>query len=177
MTTGETARDTLLKLLTDLEHADAGLIDFDPEKHHETLVKAEIKIDSYQYILQKYESRIAEIKSEIDQLAKIKSTLENRANSLEKTLLWIMKHRGLDMFPGVKHVLKIVKRKKVVMTVDEPDSQIFLKLPMLVKRNYCWDKRAFNRAFAADPNSLATYAKEEISESIKFDLKRTIDDE
>jgi len=167
--------DTLFELLTSLERADSGLIEFDPEKHRETLINAEIKIDSYKYILTKYESKIEEIQDEIDQLQTIKNTLQRRSASFRSALVWILKEKKISQFPGVKWVVKLQQRKKISL-LGEPDSKTFLALPSIVKRTYVWDKRAFDEAYKKDPQSLAAYAKEDVSEFVKFDLKRSIDD-
>jgi hypothetical protein len=153
---------------------DNGLLEFDAEKHREQLLKAEIKIDGCHYIVKKYESRIAEVNAEIAELAAIKKTLTNRLDSFEKSMLWILKERGLDAFPGVKYVLKRMERKKIVMTVD-PDSQAFLALPTVVKRSYVWDKKAFDKEYWKNPEALGKYAREDKSEYIQFSLNRSID--
>ena len=170
------SEDTLLKLLTSLEQADNALVDFDPEQHRETLLKAEVKIDSYKYILDRYTSRIAEIDADIEQLTAIKKTLQNRSNSLKDLLLWVLKQRGIDSFPGVKHVVKLMERKRI-STLSEPDSSLFFKFPDLVKREYSWDKRAFDKAYIKDVETLGQYAKEDKTEYVQFYLNRSIDGE
>ncbi len=152
------------------------MIEFDPEKHRETLTKAEIKIDAYKYILTKYDSRMDEIQKEIDELQAIKNTLLRRSSALRDSLLWVMKERKLSQFPGMRWVLKLQKRKRITLVNPSPDSKTFLELPSLVKRTYVWDKKAFDAAYKKDPQSLAAYGKEEVSEFVKFDLNRSIDE-
>lgn len=168
--------DTLFSLLTDLERADSGLVDVDPEEHRELLLSAELKIDAYKYILAKYESRIAEVQAEVDELTAIKRTLQRRQESLRALLLWVFKEKGIEKFPGVKYTAKHCERKKLSIKV-EPDAKIYLAFPNLVKRNYAWDKAAFAREFKKNPNVLSEFATEEKSEFIQFVLNRSIDDE
>lgn len=168
--------DSLLKLLTDLEQADTGLIEFDPEQHRETLLKAELKIDSYKYVLNRYASRISEIKDEIEELTAIKRTLENKQNNLLELLFWVMKQKNITKFPGQKYVVSLLKKKNIQIIADNPDSKTFLKFPGLIKRTYAWDKMALKKAYASDPISYAGYAKEEEIEYIKFNLKKGLDE-
>jgi hypothetical protein len=172
----ELKQDTLFSLLTDLEKADSGLVEFDPEQHRDLLLKAEVKIDSYKYILTKYDSRIAEISADIDELVEVKRSLQRRQNALRQLLLWIMKEKGLSEFPGMKFVVKLMRRKKISIVMQEPDSKTFLKFPDLVKRTYCWDKKAFDKAFEKDPQSLEGYGIEDFSEYVQFVTKRGLDD-
>jgi hypothetical protein len=172
----EIKRDTLFSLLTDLERADGGLVEIDPEQHKDLLLSAELKIDAYKYIFQKYDSRITEVQAEIDELTAIKRTLQRRQESLRTLLLWIFKQKGIEKFPGVKYTAKFCERKKVSIKV-EPDAKIYLAFPNLVKRSYVWDKAAFAREFKKNPDVLSEFATEEKSEFIQFVLNRSIDDE
>lgn len=169
------SEDTLLSLLTTLEQADAGLSEFNPNEHMEFLLKSELKIDSYHYILKKYESRITEVQAEIDELTSIKKSLQTRREGLKSMLIWVLKAKGLDQVPGVKHVVKLMQRKKISI-LAQADSTLFMKHPDIVKREYSWDKKAFDMAYLKDPQTFGQYASEDKTEYVQFYLKRGIDE-
>jgi hypothetical protein len=172
----EPKKDTLFTLLCDLEKADEGLLNYDPEQHKELLLKAEIKIDSCRYFYKKYESRIEEIESDIKELMAIKKTLQNRKEAFKKSMIWVLKEKALKAFPGVNYILKLTKRKNIKPLIPIPDSSTYLAFQNLITRTYKWDRDALTKAYKKDPESLKDYAIEEESESIKFSSKRNIND-
>lgn len=168
--------DTLFSLLDALEQADEGLLQLKPEEHREALLKAELKIDAYKYVLMRYDSRITEIKNEIEELTAVKRTLEKRQESLKSLLLYILKEKGLEQFPGVKYVVKLMNRKKVSVIEREPNSMDFSEHPDLVKRTYSWDKRAVADAYRKNPELYKHYAVEDVSEFVQFNLRKGLDE-
>lgn len=169
----EEKKDTLLSLLSDLEDADNGLVEFDPEKHRDMLITTELKIDAYKYVMMKYESRIEEINAEIKELTEIKRSLERKSESMKKALLWVLQQKGIEKFPGVKYVISVISKAKIVLDT-EPNPAYYLNYPELVRREYSWDKRAFDAAFKSNPE-LAGLAHEEKTSYIQFKLKKGID--
>jgi len=166
--------DTLLSLLSDLENVDNGLLNFNPEEHRELLLKAELKIDAYKYMDVKYDSRIREVADEIKALTEIKRSLESKQTALRKTMIWVFKEKSIDKFSGVKYVASLISKTKISIFRTEPDAPLYFKFPHLIKREYSWDKRAFDNEFKSNPE-LQNFATEEKSEYITFKLKKGLD--
>lgn len=164
--------DSLNDLLSYLHKADEGLIEFDPEKHKETLLEAEIKIDSYKYILNKYDLAILDAKQNIEAYQAIKKTLENKAERLKNLLLWIMKSKQLNEISGQKHSVKLCSKDVIAITA-EPSAATRLHHPDLVKVKYSWDKVAFDKAFK-NSDELKSFAELTKTDFIKFSLKRSV---
>lgn len=164
---------TLWQILTALEMADQELQS--SEVQMDLLQAAETKIDSFKYILTKLESRSKEIQNEIDELSEIKSSLQNKVKSIKALLLKVFKEKGIDKQPGLKYVASLVKKKNISITV-EADSALALQYPKLITRSYKWDVNAFKKDLKRDPN-LKKFAVEELSEQIRFTLKKGISDE
>lgn len=169
----EAKPDTLFSLLTDLENADSGLVEFNPEEHREKLLGAELKIDAYKYVLNKYESRIEEIAKEIAELTAVKRSLESKSTAMKSMVLWIFKQKQLEKFPGVKYVAQVISKKKIVIKT-QPDARLYLDFPTLIRREYSWEKREFDKLFATVPQ-LKELATEETTDYIKFNLKKGIE--
>lgn len=161
-------KDTLLSLLTDLENVDNGLIEFDPETHREVILKTSLKIDNYKYMLTKYDSRISEIAAEIAELTIAKSTLQKKQDALKAMMLYAFQEKSIDKFPGERYVASRIS-KEVVVIKQQPDPRTYLAYPNLVRREYSWDKRAFDSEFKTN-ESLKDFATVEKSEYIKFNL-------
>lgn len=171
----ERTEDTLFGLLTYLERSDQELIAFDVDLHKEALERAQLKVDNWKYILNRYESRISEIQREIDELVAVKKLLQQNESAAKRFLLWVLKAKSVDKFKGKRWLLNLRQRKKIT-AMKEPDTDAMLNFPELVKIGYSWDKKAFDEAFKKNPESLAAYGKEDITEYIDFRLVKGIEE-
>jgi hypothetical protein len=147
-TTTPPKKRTFMELLQLLEQADEGMIEFSPDEIKEIGDNLREKVDSIKYVLDKLEAESERLKKNIDEFSAVKKSIDRNYESLETYVGVAMASNKWEKLVGEKFEINLKRSEKIVMTAD-PNSEIYLAFPDLAKREYAWDKRAFDAAFKA----------------------------
>jgi len=167
--------ETLQELLFKLKAYDDGLIEFDADQMITDMKSLSDKFDAYVGIKKRIAEREATIENEIKQMQSAVKVLENNQRRIDERIKYLMEATGTEIIKGGMYHVLAVKKKDVELTLpDHCGSTHEFDYPEFVKKKveYSWDKNAVKAAIKESPEEWASFGKQVVKTSLKFDVKK-----
>lgn len=98
------------QLLQNLEYADHSMENLELTQE-EILELTQEKIDNYQYIMEKMDSRVAELKAAAEGFVARAKQIDNQKQRLKDFIVFAMQKNNVSKFPGKKYSVTLVNKK------------------------------------------------------------------
>lgn len=172
LTLSELAPKTLHQLLQAQKLADAGLLEIDWNELEVLGANIHEKVDSCQYIHERYRSVITEMTEKVRLLTEVKRSLEGQFKRYKDYLCRSVEQSDLPKVPGDTFYLSTRKTKSLETTL-EPDNELWLRFNDCIERSFKWKKLEIKKAMEKDPE-LQKYVVEKETKTPIFKSKREI---
>jgi phage host-nuclease inhibitor protein Gam len=164
---------TLAALLQLMEEVDGGLADLTPEQMRDIAQQAEVKVDSYAYMIEKFESEAARLDGRIKAFQEAKKSAIAKAESLRSLIAHHMQANGLTQMPGQDYRVSL-RRSESVKVNTEPNADMYCAFAEYIRTKYEWDKAAVKQALKSGNTELEAFAKVVEGVSPQFQVKRAL---
>lgn len=167
--------DTLGQMLYLLNATDQGLEELQPDKLKELFSDLSDKVDSYKYMLEKFDMEVARLKNRIAEYQSTKKTLENNRKALLDLMKYHMEEKGFQKLPGNDYVASLVKRRDAqVKTLQSPSAADYRKWPAFVKREYSWSVSSLKEAIKQDPEGFKSFGEVVETSYLTFKVRKGV---
>lgn len=134
---------SLPSLLSTLTAADEGLLELTDEDLQELGKELFKKVDSYHYLLEKFEGEIERYTKRIAEFQEKKKNLQASKDRLKELLMYNMSVNKFEMLSGDDYQVKMHRRKDVDVNVTgDPTVMQYNTMPALVKQKFVWNNAA-----------------------------------
>ena len=137
---------SLWDLLATSRQADECLLDLDLEEMRGLGERLREKVDGYKFVVDRLTFRIAEIRSQMQELADLKKQMETKLDAVKDRMAEVMKAQGFPRLAGEKWTVRLGSSKSVsISDTIKPDASLAEEFPMAVKTKYEWDKTGIRK--------------------------------
>lgn len=167
--------ETLQNLLSKLNAADDALIELSESEQSQMIADLAKKIDSYVYVLDHFDGRIATLKATTEKLKLATSQLQNNRDRLQELMRFHMETQGFDKLTGDINQVTLVSRKDVELTLPEEINKLTVfEYPEFVnmKEIWSWDKNKIKDAIKNDPAAWEILGRPVVKTSLRFGVKK-----
>lgn len=159
---------TLNTLLTSLREAEDGLIEIDLK---EVLGSIKGKVDNTFEVLDRLESDSERMGKMAKAVQARKKSIDNQIKRLKDYVQFSMEEDGTTELLGETHKLKLYSRKGFKVKSQEVDSELFMKYPEVITREYSFQKTILKEKFKAEPEVYGDLMEPSESKHIRFTVK------
>ncbi len=171
-------KKTLVDLLYTLQQADMELLSFSPEEQAGMVDDLGDKVDSYKYIIDKFDSEITRISDQISYLCDTKQSLANNKEKLRELMAYHMREKGFEKLPGKIWNVALRNTKYIDYSLGEATSNAYRHYgEEFISRNYSWNKANIKNKILAEPEKYRELGEVREKSHVVFTVRKDLSSE
>jgi hypothetical protein len=136
---------SLPNILSLMTQVDEGMINASVEDMTALMEKAELKVDSYKYIIDKFESESERLANKIKDFQASKKVIDSKVERIKSLLVFSMQKNSFTKFNGEEYKVRLQASKSVAVK-REPAAMDMVESPEFVRVKYEWVKPEIKKA-------------------------------
>lgn len=137
---------SLWDLLATSRQADECLLDLDLDEMRELGDRLREKVDGYKFVVDRLTFRVAEIRSQMQELAELKKQMETKLDTVKERMAEVMQAQGFPRLAGEKWTVRLGHSKSVQIAEHvQADAALATEFPGAVKTKFDIDKTGLRK--------------------------------